>query len=114
MEVDRQKGPNAATTATTRRVRCALATRRIGAITSESPSSSTVFSKLNVKPRYRHYRAAILCLNWEIILDRLLFNADTGDRVFLIRHNRGEVDGATEGLPDRALSGMQAPRTGTD
>ena len=38
----------------------------------------------------RHYRAAILCYSWEMFFGGTqAFNADTGDRFFLIRRYRG-------------------------
>jgi hypothetical protein len=96
----------------TRRVRCALAARRIGAITSESPSSSTVFSKLT---RYRHYRAAILCLNWRSF-GQAAFNADTGDRVSLIRHTSTiavTTVASSSAAPIRVLASLTAPGPAT-
>jgi hypothetical protein len=62
---------------------------------------------------YRHYRAAIWRYKRDTFLDKIFIptRATASFNQMLIA---GEADGATEGFPDRALSGLQAPRTGAD
>jgi hypothetical protein len=97
--------------ATTRQARCAMDEKEFLPIVPNSASSSKLFKKSSAKrstaitaPQFRAIKD-ISGRWWVLVLQR--------DWI-LTRPNRGEGDGATEGIPNRAVSGMRSPRTRSD